>query len=98
MLPQGALVDERTQLTLGEDALDEVLGCLWLGDCQTCGGELGADPPAVRIDDLGIVTRASLHHATCQAPSWNDSLLVTAPSDALVSWRSVVLLLPLETG
>ena len=98
MLRNGALIDERTQSRLGEEALDELLFTLWEGDCQSCGEYLGTDPPAVRIDDLGALTKASLHHPACQVPTWNDSLLITASTTATLSWRSVAMLIPLKTG
>jgi len=96
VLPDGALADERTQSRLGDGGLDELLGCLWPGDCQTCGGSLGSGPPALVVDELDVLTRASLHHRSCRAPEWNDSFLVRATSSALLSWRTVVLLLPFQ--
>jgi hypothetical protein len=78
--------------------LEEVLACLWLGDCQSCGQSLGREPPALLIDDLGLLTTASLHHGTCRVPAWNDSLLITTSHGALVTWRTVVLLLPFQAG
>jgi len=98
VLPNGALVDELTQSRLGDDALGEVLANLWGGDCQTCGRTLGSELPALLIDDLGFYTRASLHHSACQAPAWNDSMMIKTSSSALVTWRSVVLVLPFQVG
>lgn len=96
MLPDGALIDERTRSRLGEDAMEEVLASLWPGDCQTCGQSLGSTPPALLVDDLGIHAKASLHHRACRAPAWNDSLVITTSSTELLTWRTVVLLLPFD--
>jgi hypothetical protein len=98
MLPSGALTDERTRSRLGDDALEEVLASLWPGDCQSCGQSLGGELPVLLVDDLGLLTRASLHHAACRAPAWNDSSLITTSSAGLVTWRTVVLLLPFRAG
>jgi hypothetical protein len=70
MLPDGALTDERTRSRLGGAGLEEVLACLWLGDCQSCGQSLGREPPVLLVDDLGVLTRGSLHHGGCRAPAW----------------------------
>ena len=96
MLSDGALIDERTRSRLGEDAMEEVLASLWPGDCQTCGQSLGSTPPVLLVDDLGILTKASLHHSACRAPAWNDSLVITTSSTELLTWRTVVLLLPFD--
>lgn len=98
MLPDGALFDERTHARLGDSALDKVLACLWPGDCQTCGDSLSGGPPALVVDDLDVLTRASLHHRSCRAPEWNDSLVVRASGTALLTWRTVVVLLPFQDG
>ena len=84
MLPHGAVADMRTQAKLG-DALGEVLAALWPGDCQSCGTSLGPDKPAVAIDDLHVLTRATVHHRGCQAPRWNDSMTVQTPTSALLT-------------
>jgi hypothetical protein len=76
--------------------MEEVLASLWPGDCQTCGQSLGSTPPALLVDDLGILTKASLHHRACRAPAWNDSLVITTSSTELLTWRTVVLLLPFD--
>jgi hypothetical protein len=68
------------------------------GDCQSCGQPLGSQPPVLLVDDLGLLTRASLHHSDCRAPGWNDSLLITTSGRELVTWRTLVLLLPFEAG
>jgi hypothetical protein len=98
MLPHGAVADRRTQAKLGGDALSEVLAALWPGDCQSCGTSLGPDKPALGIDDLHVVTRASVHHRACRAPRWNDSPTLQTPTSALLTWRTVVLLLPFQHG
>lgn len=98
MLADGVLTDERTRSRLGGDGLDEMLASLWPGDCQSCGQSLGRQPPALLVDDLGVLTRASLHHSACRAPAWNDSSLITTSRAGLVTWRTVVLLLPFQAG
>jgi hypothetical protein len=46
------LLSEETQRRLGEKGLDELAGCIWPMDCQTCGTMLGDDPPALCVDEL----------------------------------------------
>ena len=94
----GAVADRRTQAKLGGDALSAVLAALWPGDCQSCGTSLGPGEPALTIDDLHVVTRATVHHRACQAPRWNDSQTLHTPASALLTWRTVVLLLPFQVG
>jgi|ERR1035438_5987513 hypothetical protein len=98
MLPNGALIDGRTRARLGDDAVREVLASLWPGDCQSCGENLGIEPPALLVDDLDVLAKASLHHPACRAPAWNDSRVIHAPGDARLSWSTVVLLLPFQAG
>lgn len=50
------------------------------------------------IDDLHVVTRATVHHRACRAPRWNDSLSLETPTSALLTWRTVVLLLPFQAS
>jgi len=73
MLPNGALVDERTHSKLGDGALGEVLASLWPGDCQSCGTSLGSGKPALMVDDLQVLTRANLHHHARRLPQWPGS-------------------------
>ena len=98
VLPNGALADQRTRSKPGDSALDEVLASLWPCDCQSCGRGLGSDPPALVVDDLQVLTRASLHHGACRSPGWNDSFVIWGPGSALLTWRTVVLLLPFKAG
>jgi len=74
MLPHGAVADRRTQAKLGGEALSAVLAALWPDDCRSCGISLGSGKPTLAIDDLHVLTRASVHHRACRAPRWNDSL------------------------
>src|ERR1019366_2723787 len=85
MLPNGAPIDDRTHAELGRQAVREVLGSLWPGDCQSCGQSLGSEPPALLVDDLQVVTRASLHHPSCRAPAWNDTGKVRTAGGLLVN-------------
>src|ERR1039458_2424245 len=98
MLPNGAPIDDRTHAELGRQAVREVLGSLWPGDCQSCGQSLGSEPPALLVDDLQVVTRASLHHPSCRAPAWNDTGKVRTAGGVLLTWRTVSLVLPFDTG
>jgi hypothetical protein len=98
MMPHGAVADRRTRAKLAGDALSEVLVALWPGDCQSCGTSLGPDKPALAIDDLHVVTRATVHHRACRAPRWNDSQTLQTPTSALLTWRTVVLLLPFQAS
>src|ERR1022692_1404819 len=98
MLPNGAPIDDRTHAELGRQAVREVLGSLWPGDCQSCGQSLGSEPPALLVDDLQVVTRASLHHPSCRAPAWNDTGKVHTAGGVLLTWRTVPLVLPFDTG
>jgi hypothetical protein len=66
------LTDEAIRAKLGMDGLAEVQANLWLGDCQSCGQPLGADPPALCVDDMMLYAAASLHHVSCQAPRWRS--------------------------
>jgi len=63
-------VDRFTQSELGRSGLEELSRNLWPGRCQTCGRELGTEPPAVVMVDEGLSVTASLHHAPCQRPRW----------------------------
>ena len=96
MLPDAVVADERTRSRLGGDGLEKMLACLWPGDCQSCGQGLSREPPALLVDDLGVLTRASLHHSACRAPAWNDSSLITTSKAGLLTWRTVTVLLPFQ--
>jgi hypothetical protein len=58
----------------------------------------GPGKPALAIDDLHVLTRATVHHGACRAPQGNDSRSLEAPASALLTWRTVVLLLPFQDG
>ena len=66
-------VDRFTQSELGRSGLEELSRNLWPGRCQTCGRELGPQPPAVVMVASGITVTASLHHAACQQPRWTKN-------------------------
>jgi hypothetical protein len=68
MLPHGAVTDTRTQALLGGEALGELLDALWAGDCQSCAASLGSAKPTLAIDDLHVLTRATVHHRACRTP------------------------------
>ena len=82
------------QQRLGDDGLAELTACLWAVDCQSCGRLLGAEPPAVCVDDLGGVAIASLHHPRCRLPGWNESMVVVAGSGQYTTFVARMVLLP----
>jgi hypothetical protein len=50
------------------------------------------------VNDLQVFAQASLHHRACRAPGWNEGFIIRASGSALLSWRTVMLLLPFEAG
>lgn len=98
MTVREAVVDEKTLQTLGEDELRDVCACLWAVDCQTCGGFLGDDPPALVVDDSMVFATATLHHSRCRPAQWNDTGLVLRASGDYVSFLTRTVILPLATG
>jgi hypothetical protein len=92
------LVCEVTWQRLGDDGLAGLAECLWPVDCQSCGGFLGDDPPAVVVDDLDVVALVSLHHQRCRFPVWNDSRIVVARSAQYTTFVARMMLLPTTTG
>jgi hypothetical protein len=62
--------DPFTRSELGRSGLEELSRNLWVGRCQTCGRELGREPPAAVLVDSGASVTASLHHGACQSPRW----------------------------
>ncbi len=89
------LLSEETQRRLGEVGLDELTGCMWPVDCQTCGTMLGDDPPALCVDELAVSVSASLHHQACRTPEWNDSGTVRMPPGDFISFVTRMVLLPM---
>lgn len=67
--------DQRTIRELGDDGLTDLATHLWAKDCQTCGWQLGTDPPSLLVQDLMLFLSASLHHQRCRAPAWTDSIV-----------------------
>jgi hypothetical protein len=89
-------VSELTQHKLGDDGLAELTACLRPVDCQSCSRLLGADPPAVCIDDLAGLAVASLHHPRCRLPGWNESMIVVAGSGHYTTFVARMVLLPVN--
>ncbi|MEV4080262.1 hypothetical protein AB0J43_08235 [Nonomuraea fuscirosea] len=56
----------------GEGGVAELTTCLWPVDCQSRNRPLGADPPALLIDDMLAFATASLHHRWCQSSEWRE--------------------------
>ena len=69
------LADPYTRSELGRQGLEEWSRNLWPGRCQTCGGDLAEDAPAVVVDDFGSTVTVTLHHADCQEPRWAPATL-----------------------
>jgi hypothetical protein len=91
------LTDATTQARFGKDGLDEVCRHLWAVDCQDCGDPLGTELPTLWIDDVvGKYIEASLHHAGCRSPEWNDTGLYFVGGG--VSWAARMVTLSGETG
>lgn len=80
-------VDRFTQSELGRSGLEELSRNLWPGRCQTCGRELGPQPPAVMMVASGITVTASLHHAACQQPRWTRNAGDTMGRNLTVATR-----------
>jgi hypothetical protein len=94
MFPDGVLVSPDTRDMLGP-GMAELEASLWPVDCQTCGRPLGAQPPALAVDDVIVFAWASLHHPRCRAPGWNSGPVITQ-TGAGVSHRSRLALLPTQ--
>jgi hypothetical protein len=65
--------DPFTRSELGPRGLEELSRNLWMGRCQTCGGDLEGDTPAVVVLDRGRTVTATLHHSGCQRQRWSQS-------------------------
>lgn len=86
MLRTQVLVDDVTRSNLDANVLDDLISCLWPQDCQSCGWSLGSEPCALVIDDTFVIAHASLHHAKCKAPQWNDSGFREFNGAPLLTW------------
>ncbi|WP_160050092.1 MULTISPECIES: hypothetical protein [unclassified Nocardiopsis] len=87
---------EKIESKLGEEGIQELAAHLWARDCQTCGGSLGVEPPALYVIDMHTYAFAELNHEECRAPDWNDSGLLTgkSSSDAHLSHEALSVVLP----
>lgn len=81
---------------LGRDGLRDLAAHLWPKDCQTCGWELGTEPPALVVQDFMVFMAAGLHHQRCRAPSWRDNTTLT--SQALLSYDVTAFEVPFRRG
>ncbi len=68
MVLGNVLISPDTRANLGPAGVAELTASLWPVDCQTCGRPLGAQPPALAVDDVTAFAWASLHHQRCRAP------------------------------
>jgi hypothetical protein len=73
----------------------EVMAGLWPVDCQTYGRPLGAEPPALAVDDVRAFAWASLHYKRCWAPGWNSGPVITR-AGAGVAYRSRLVMMPIQ--
>ena len=87
-------INDKIRDMLGETGLRDLSMSLWAVDCQTCGGFLGEEVPALCVDDYTIFAHATLHHQSCRAPQWNDSGGIIAPSGDHISYLTRMLMLP----
>jgi hypothetical protein len=97
MSVQRIIFDRKTHGKLGDDGLTEVQSCLYPVDCQTCGRPLGADTPALVINEMDSWALAELHHRGCRAAEWNAGPVITAPAGNTISWRAESALFPLRS-
>jgi len=86
-----AQVSGAIEARLGEAGVREVLGSLWCGDCQICGGVLAGQDPAVSVDQLGRLVTATLAHARCRASSWDRDTLGPMAEIATLTWCTATL-------
>jgi hypothetical protein len=86
MMRTRILVDDATRHNLDAEVLDDLISCLWPGDCQSCGWSLGDEPCALVIDDSFVIAHASIHHTKCKSPKWNDSGFHEYSGAPLISW------------
>lgn len=91
-------VDEKTRDMLGDDGLSDVRRCLWAADCQSCGGALAGETPALFIEDYTAYAFAELHHQRCRPAQWHDKDAAVTSPRALLSFHTVTLMLPLTSG
>ncbi|SRR6266568_1186088 len=95
MILGNVLISPDTRANLGPAGVAELTASLWPVDCQTCGQPLGAQPPALAVDDVTAFAWASLHHKRCRAPGWNSGPVITQ-TGAGVSHRSRLVMMPVQ--
>ena len=89
------LVSPDTRVQLGSAGVAELAASLWPADCQTCGQPLGAEPPALAVDDMSVVAQASLHHQQCRAPESNNGPVITV-TGGTVTYSTRLIMLPIQ--
>jgi hypothetical protein len=90
------LTDHLTRSMLRSNLVD-VEAQLHAVDCQTCGRPIGNARPALCVDDMDAMCYASVHHPACRRPEWRDRDFAFS-GGALVSYRVLAFLLPMELG
>jgi hypothetical protein len=89
-------IADEIRARLSEKSLAEAAAHLHKRDCQTCGKPLGADAPALTIDDNGPFLSAMLNHQSCRPSGWYQFREVSA--GAHLSWTSRFFTLPVDDG
>jgi len=69
-------LSQRTKQEFGQAGINEMCRHLYAVDCQTCGGSLGIQAPAVTVDDYGTHVQAQLHHEGCRQPRWIERRVI----------------------
>lgn len=79
-------IAEEIRSRISAEALEQVAANLHQRDCQTCGEPIGAQRPALSIDDVGSFLAAMINHPDCQPSGWYElNAMVAAPH---LSWTS----------
>lgn len=87
-------IDDGIRSRISAEALKQVAANVHKRDCQTCGKPIGAQTPALAIDDAGPFLTATLNHDSCRPSGWYQ------PGPAVVaahlSWTSRFFTLPMS--
>lgn len=82
---------------IGVRGLRELGAHLWPVDCQTCGRPFDGEVPTLVVVNVTVIALASLHHAGCRAPEWQEGVVLRNHGDHL-SYRTLTSLLPTEVN